>query len=146
MSLIKLTGIKDIKEPILAPVAAYPMVVLSQELIEKNDKTGIRLIFGILDQDPDGDEYQNIFDHMSLPGSGDDEDKIKFKMILIKRRLHWLDMDEAVEDEEFDPQDLVGCRSIIDLPISIIDPSEANKMREGRNIEWPPLPSEEEEE
>ena len=53
MSLIKLTGIKDIKEPILAPVAAYPMVVLSQELIEMNATSGILLVFGVFATDPE---------------------------------------------------------------------------------------------
>ena len=140
MSLIKLTGINDIVEQPMAPAALYDLVCVKVMEKTKEGKTNFNLLFSIENEEID---YQNLFDFMSLPQEGDDEDAVKFKLLLIKRRLTALGMVDALEDEAFDPADMVGQRSEEPIQIAVQEPNEDNKWKEGRNIVWPNLPTEE---
>ena len=138
--LIKLDGIQDVEEQLKCPAPfAYSIICRKADKFEKDGKTtGVKTMWEIEGVE---DEYSPLFDFISLPVPGDDEDKIKFKMLLLKRVLYYTDNKEMIESGEFDTTQLIGSRSSIAIPVSIDLPTPANNMREGRNILWPDLPA-----
>lgn len=141
MSIIKLGGINEITEAVLPPEDAY--FLLCTKVDEHKTEKGLsyRLIFECEDV---GDEnYASLFDYMSIPGEGDDKEKIEFKLLLIKRRLMALGLGDALADESFDPAEMVGARTSDKVPVTISPPTPENGEREGRNIIWPQCPTEE---
>lgn len=143
MAIIKLTGLSDVKEAVEAPEGAYYLQLVS---IKENKKEGkkrtLLAAFSIKDEDR---EYANLFDYWSIPEEGDDADQINFKLLMIKRRLHWLEMNELIETGELDPTVLTGARTIIPIPVAV-EPYKDEKTGESRmqrRIKWPQLPSEE---
>jgi hypothetical protein len=69
------------------------------------------------------------------------EEATEFVMLMWKRVLHYMDIDASAE--EIDIDDMIGARSVIDIPVVADPPTEDNGNREGRTINWPALPTEE---
>ena len=135
MSIVKLNGIADIQEAKLPPEGRYDLVCLKADLQEKEGKSSIRLILSVEDTD---ENYANLFSYIGLPGPGDDGEKVAQKLLFAKRTLYWLGMDDVIEDGELDLSALPGCQTRIPIPVV---PSEY-EGREGRNVNWPNLPTE----
>ena len=143
MSIIKLTGIGDIQEQRMAPPALYDLVCTKITEKVKDGKLGFQCIYEI--EGEDDQNFAPVFDHMSIPSEGDDKDKVQFKLLMIKRRLTILGMEDALVDEAFDPMDLMGARTVQAIPITISPEDVEAGYKEGRNIDWPRLPTEEDE-
>lgn len=136
MSIIKLGNLDDIQEAILPPEGAYWLAVVKADAKEKDGKLStVQIILSVEDEEQ---EYANLFSHMSVPREGDDEEMVKMKQLFIKRTLFWLGMHDAIADGTLEPQDLVGQRSTVQIPVS---PSEYDG-KPTRNVNWPSLPDE----
>jgi len=140
MSLIKLSGLSDIQEAALAPEGLYYLQVLNQKP-KHTDKGGdmINLMISLESTEDPGTEYATVFDTMALPGPADDKEKVEFKLLMIKRRLFWLGLADAINNEGLDPNDLIGCRTTI--PCKVVQDTYEGKVN--NKIQWPFLPDEE---
>ena len=144
MSLIKLSGLNDITEARMPPEGAYPLVVARAVQHTKKGESESSSVMIALEIEDAGDEnYSDLLIFNSWPREGDSEQAIEFKLLQWKRFLYYMDLAHMIEGEEVDLEEMVGARSIIDIPVSIDPPSEDNGNREGRNVNFPPLPTEE---
>ena len=138
--LVKLDGIEDIQEALQCPESAYSLACIKAAEHKKDGKvSSIQMIWQIEGEDR---EYANLFYYMALPQEGDDEDKAKFKMLMIKRVLFYTDNLDIIESGTLDTAALIGSRTTVAIPVKIDPPTVDNNEREGRNIIWPNLPQE----
>lgn len=140
MSLITLNGLSDVREAQLAKEGLYHVQCIKVQP-PKDDKNGAKMIntiYHIESEEPDV-EYANVFDMISIPGPNDDKDRVTFKLLMIKRRLYWLGLTDAISSGELNTEDFVGCRS--GVPVKIVQDEYLGTYK--NLISWPKLPDEE---
>lgn len=108
MSFIELPGLNNVREKTHAPEGSYGLIV---ENAKVNDKEGKHTLMVVLSFDGHQEEYENVFHHMSLPGSDDDADKRDFKLRMIRRFTSAFNV--PIDDNGFNVEAFLGCAGTV---------------------------------
>lgn len=119
MSFIQMSGsFSNVQERKPVPRGTYDLVIKNAEAYQsaESKKNSIKVTIGIEGHD----EAAAVLHYVSLPGEGDDADKVSTKMLMIKRFLEAFSI--PYEDDGFAIEDFFGARASCELTLT--DPDD----------------------
>lgn len=106
----------------------YPLQIVSCEDVLTKSSGKPQLAIGIaIEDNPDA---PNVRHYMSLPAPGDEPDKAKFKLLLVKRFCNLFKI--PYSDQGFDTDTFVGARAEAELTLS--EPDESGNIYNRLNV------------
>ena len=132
MAFIEMNLGEDVKERDAAPEGEYTLVVSDVYEYEKGYDDGgkgtlIRVKHDIESDDPDS-HFKPVYNYLSLPREGDDQEKIYNKTLMIKRYLSAAGI--PFEGGGFNSEDLYGARFTANLSKEVFEETgeESNRL------------------
>lgn len=118
MSFIEM-DLDTVSEPVVAPEGPANLTIATVTRYTKEDTRNdvIKMTLDINEPKPEeeGESYKRVIHYMSFPGPEDDDDKIKMKLLMIKRFLILAGI--TFSSEGWSEEDLYGAS--FDCPIEI---------------------------
>jgi hypothetical protein len=126
-------NVNDAKEPKPVPVSKYDLTILNCEpALSRNKKPQLIATIGI-----DGyDEAPPVMHYISLPAEGDEPDKMKYKVLMLKRFITLFGV--SVANDGFDPEklgmELAGKRARAELTLETEKDGDGNEKADARTF------------
>lgn len=133
MSFLELGGLGDAKEPEIYPEGEATLVVDDVHSYIKDDTKN--QVIRVRHQIQDDGDWAPVYHYLSFPGEGDDEEKAKTKILMIRRYLEMAGI--SYEANGFNEEDLYGANFTAALQVE----HDEERNRDNNRINVPRLDS-----